>query len=623
MPAEAEAVYLLYEQSLNCTSKGLLVRSGRQAIKVLRSDGVGKARVLVKANTFNTRVRKMNGWVLNPDSSKQSLDIKSAISTSLGPDTLYWDVKTLILYLPEVLHNSLVGFEWEEEVKPISLEDVFVFQHPFPVLEANYNLTALPDYQPVFEWVNWPAVQPVISGAKSLISIKDIPAIKDEPLRPSNWAVAGRLIARLKSGSQPRYGKLFSDWKDMGEWYEQLSRERRLPEDSIKAKAQELISGLDDSRKRIERLAEFVQQNVRYVSIQIGIGGYQPHPAAEILAKCYGDCKDKATLLAALLQSIGIDSYYLIVNTERQVIMPSSPVSLFSFNHVVLAIKVPEDTLFSDAEAVFYDPEPGWLLIFDPTTPYTPVGQLPFYLRGNCGLLVAGESSRLMELPGSSPEKHGIVRKGKFVLSADGLLKGQVIETLSGFQAEAVRMRLRDLSENERRRDLENFLARSLSSFVLESYEYLNLDNPAENLQVDYAFSAGSYLSKAGSLFSFKPGILAMVEDYEILKQKEPRTYPLLLSSVVYARDEFEIALPEKYTLEASPDPVELDSDFADYSCVFELKGDTLYIERQLRIKKDFLPAGRFDEARKFFRMLSSEERRRLLLKEANQEEDR
>ncbi|HAR35746.1 MAG TPA: hypothetical protein DCR87_02335 [Acidobacteria bacterium] len=618
---ETEAVYLLHEQKLVYSSTGYLIRYGRQAVKILRKEGIEPLKFLVRANTFNTRVRKMNAWVINPDDSKQSYDLKSAISTSLAPDTLYWDVKTLFLYLPEVTRGSLIGYEWEEEVKPISLEDIFIFQHRFPVLQAIYQAEYPKDCQPWLDWINWPESQ-VVSGARSLtVQLTDIPALKDEPLKPPDEAIAGRLLVRFRTEKTPKYGRFFSDWKDMGLWYEQLSQERRQPDEKVRVKASELVSGLTDLRAQIEKLAAFVQQEVRYVSIQIGIGGYQPHPAPEILANRYGDCKDKATLLAALLSYLNVESYYLIVNIERQVVKDNSPVSLFWFNHAILAIKLPDDKLYDGAEAVVPVPGLGRLLIFDPTMPHSPPGRLPFYLQKNNGLLVAGEQSRLLTFPGSTPERLELVRRGQFVLSADGTLKGSVSETLSGFQAEVARLRLRDVPERNRRKDLENFLARSLGSFNLENYDYLNLDQPEREVELRYSFRAGSYLRRSGDVLSFRPNILALIDDYEILKQKGERKYPLMLPGVGTSRDELEIVLPDGYSLETLPEPMNWSSSFADYHCRLELKGGVLFLERQLRIKEDLLPPSRFQEALEIFRMLSVEERRRLLLKKLNQPE--
>lgn len=618
---ETEAVYILNEQKLTYSSSGNMVRYGRQAIKILRSEGIERLKFLVRANTFNTRVRKMSAWVINPDGSKQDYNIKSAISTSLAPDTLYWDVKTLFLVMSEVTKGSLIGYEWEEEVKPLSLEDLFIFQLRFPVLQAIYQAEYPSGCQPRLDWINWPESSVTIGPRSFSVKLSDVPAIKDEPLKPPDEAIAGRLLVRLKTENAPRYGYFFSDWKDMGLWYEQLSRERRQPDESVRVKASELVSGLTDHRARIEKLAAFVQQEIRYVSIQIGIGGYQPHRASEILANRYGDCKDKATLLAALLNSLNIDSYYFIVNIEPQVVKENSPVSLFWFNHVILGIKLPDEKLYEGSEAVVTIPGLGRLLIFDPTMPHSSPGQLPFYLQKNNGLLVAGEHSRFFHFPGSSPDSLESVRRGQFVLSADGTLKGNVSETLAGTQAQVARLKLRDVHEQERRKDMEDFLARSVGPFTLENYQYLNLNEPGREVVLQYSFRAASYLGKSGEVFSFRPNILAMVENYDVLKQKDDRKYPVLLPGVGTSQDEFEIKLPAGYTVEVLPGPVELSNGFADYYSRLELDGGTLRLKRLFKIKQDYLPPDRFREILEMFNLLSREERRRLLLKKTGNQD--
>lgn len=615
LPPETPAVYLLLEQNLSCDKSGRLVRAGRQVIKILRSQDIEPLKFLARANTFNTRIRKMNAWVINPDGSKKSYNLKSVVSTSLAPDTLYWDIKTLYLHLEEITKGTLIGYEWEEEIQPISLEDVFVFQFRFPVLKANYRVEYPSSYQLLISWINWPEIPVTFKPGVFTVSLFSIPAIKDEPLMPPDEAVAGRLQVRFKPASTPKYGIFFSDWKDMGLWYERLSSERRQPDENVRARANELVSGLADLKNRIEKLAAFVQQEIRYVSIQIGIGGYQPHKASEILAKGYGDCKDKATLLAAFLDTVKVDSYYLIVNTFPKVVKENSQVSLFCFNHVVLAIKLPDEKLYESSTAVVEVPGIGRLLIFDPTMPHTPIGHVPFYLQNNCGLLVAGENSRLIKIPGSSSEKPQLIRRGRFMLSTDGTLSGEVSETLSGLQAEVARLELRNVNERKRREKIEKFLADSVGSFMLEKYDYINLDDPEKNLEIHYSFRSNNYLNRTGDVLSFRPTVLALLEDYEILKQKGERKYPLLTGGAGTSRDELEIILPKDFTVEVLSPPVELSNDFAEYHSYLELEGGVLKLTRHFVLKEDYLPPERFNEAVEIFRLISKEERRRLLLK--------
>ena len=102
--------------------------------------------------------------------------------------------------------------------------------------------------------------------------------------------------------------------------------------------------------------AQFVQGNVRYVAIEMGIGGWQPHSAADAFSHRYGDCKDKTTVTISMLHEIGVESYYLLVNSRRGAVTPDTPANVYAFNHAVVAILLPKDaaddpSLYGDASA--------------------------------------------------------------------------------------------------------------------------------------------------------------------------------------------------------------------------------------------------------------------------------
>ena len=88
-------------------------------------------------------------------------------------------------------------------------------------------------------------------------------------------------------------------------------------------------------------LATFLQRDVRYVAIELGIGGVQPHPASDVFAHLYGDCKDKATLLSSMLHEVGIESYYVVINSRRGAVSAATPPYIDVFNHAILAIRLP------------------------------------------------------------------------------------------------------------------------------------------------------------------------------------------------------------------------------------------------------------------------------------------
>src|SRR4029077_16439095 len=133
----------------------------------------------------------------------------------------------------------------------------------------------------------------------------------------------------------------FSNWQQMGTWYANLASGRRDTSTEIKQKVAALTAQAPTQLEKMKGIAKFGQEEFCFVAIELGIGGWQPHPAADVFSHRYGDCKDKATLMSSMLHEVGIDSYYVVINTERGSITSQTPAQI-GFNHVVMAIKLPE-----------------------------------------------------------------------------------------------------------------------------------------------------------------------------------------------------------------------------------------------------------------------------------------
>ncbi len=616
LPPETEAVILLDEQSTVVNTKGVMTTICRRAARVLRPGGVEMLGRLALAVTYDSKVKSMRGWAINPSGSTREATMDQALSSSIAPGTLYMDAKIMVLTVPEVEVGSVVGFEWKEEQKPEAIEDNCAFQGPFPVLRAHYSISLPPGWEPHLRWINWPPPEPGPSASEAgtlSVDMADIPAIADEPLRPKEHALAGRLLVHIKPPSP--HIRSFSAWPDMGAWYADLSGPRRVPDEAVSQMARKLITDSPDSLSKIRALAEFAQKEIRYVSIRIGIGGFQPHFAASVLANRYGDCKDKSTLLAALLQAVGIDSHFIIIHTDRGGVNLRSPVSLGSFNHLILAIRLPDDVPDAGLDSLVRHPSLGQLLVFDPTMPTTPLGRLPYYLQDNTGLLVAGNSGELLVLPRPGLEGNGIDRRGRLVLAGDGSLAGEITETRRGAEADFLRYHISAATEAGRRKYLETFLARFLGSFSLQSFEFKNLEDDRRDLVVSYRFVAAGYAKRAGGYLVVRPRILGSRAVDLDSKGKAPRRYPIDLETTLFARDEFTIEMPAGWTPDSLPEPIDLDSGFAAYASRTEESGRTLVYRREYRLTEPLLPADRHDEALKFFRAVGADEQQSLLLK--------
>src|SRR5262249_22928639 len=204
----------------------------------------------------------------------------------------------------------------------------------------------------------------------------------------------------------------FKTWNDMGKWQLGLLSDRRSPSSELKAKAASLTTPQSTQLGKMQAIAEFVQRDIRYVAIELGIGGWQPHAAPDVFTHRYGDCKDKATLMRSMLHEIGVDSYYVIINTERGSVTPATPAHN-GFNHAITAIKLPDGLNDPSLVALKEDPKLGRLLFFDPTDDLTPLGQIRGPLQANYGLVVTPNGGQLLELPKQPSAMNGIQRNAK------------------------------------------------------------------------------------------------------------------------------------------------------------------------------------------------------------------
>src|SRR5205823_1648450 len=141
----------------------------------------------------------------------------------------------------------------------------------------------------------------------------------------------------------------FESWEQLGRWYANLEKDRRMPTPEVRTKAEELTKGLNNDLEKTEALYDYVAKNFRYVSLSLGLGRYQPHSAADVLKDQYGDCKDKHTLLASLLQAEGLHASSVLINSTRK-LDPDVP-SPSQFDHVITMLPLAGQEVWMDTTA--------------------------------------------------------------------------------------------------------------------------------------------------------------------------------------------------------------------------------------------------------------------------------
>lgn len=613
---KTNAVLLYSEDILIVQSNGKIKKVERRVYKILRPDGrrYGTIRADFDAES---KLNSIHGWCIPSQGKDFEVKEKDAIETALlgvQNGELMTDLKSKILTIPAADPGNVVGYEIEQELRPYVMQDFWAFQEvEVPVREARYSLQLPAGWEHKEVWLNHPAVQPTGGGGQWQWVVNDVKAIKPESGMPPWEGVAGFMVVSLFGNSSGRTNG-FQDWKAMGKWESGLAEGRREASPEIKRKTAEITANAPTTLAKMRALAQFMQKDIRYVAIQLGIGGWQPHPAPEIFLHKYGDCKDKATLLSTMLAETGVVSYYVAINTQRGTITPATPATRW-FDHVILAIHLPDDLNDPSLHMIISHPRLGRLLIFDPTDEFTPFGHLRGELQENYALLVTPDGGELIKLPQLPAAMNGVVRTAKLALTSSGELSGEFIEQRNGDYGTEQRASLKSVTKDaDRVKFLETLISHSLSTFQITKASFSNLNQVDQPFGYQYSLVAQNYAKIAGNLLLVRPRVLGSNAN-DFLEKKEPRMYPVEFEGPAMNTDTIEIALPAGYEVDDLPPPINADYSFASYHSKTEVNGSTLKYTRTFEVKELSVPVSKAEELKKLYRIIAGDERNTAVLK--------
>ena len=440
--------------------------------------------------------------------------------------------------------------------------------------------------------------------------MNDEPAIDLEriPMSPAADSLAGRMTVHY---SGP--GQVFAEdgtWRGIGEWYTALAKDRLAATPEIAAKAAQLTAGKTEFYDKTQAIGDFVQQHIRYFVIEMGVGGFQPHHAADIFRGGYGDCKDKATVLSAMLSTVGIHSDLVMVDTDRGVVDPDAP--SIAGNHMIAAIEIPKGYESPKLHSVVTAKTGKRYLIFDPTWEDTPFGQIEDNLQGSYALLIEGADSQIFQIPVLNPDLNTIRRSGTLTLSADGSLKGNVVERFFGSLAEDDRMSLKELDSAKQQEFIDRRVSHDLMAASVTDLKLQNVAALDKDLTTSFDVSADHFASSVGPLLMVRPRVFG---SYTLPIDHKTRKVAIDLRRTMQGTDSFDIQLPEGYTVDELPDPVKADVGFASYESSTKLDGRTLHYTRTFTLRQVSLPADKYVDLQRFIGLIAADEDSRVVLK--------
>jgi len=609
------AVLLYSDTNVTVLSEDRIRTHVREAYKILRPEGRERGTAFLDFGR-SKKIISFHGWCIPAQGKDYEVKEKDSVEVAAPAEGGYLmnDTRFRILHIPAPDPGNIVGYEYEVEERPFWLQDVWSFQGEDPVREAHYSLQLPPGWVFKSSWIAHEETKPEENGNTLQWKILDVKALRAEPRMPPWRGLAAQMVVSFfPSGGTP-LKKEFATWDDIGIWLGQLYSSQMEPSEGIKQEVKSLTDGKATTLEKMHALASFVQHDIRYVAIELGIGGWQPHAAPDVFAHRYGDCKDKATLLRTMLREIGVSSYQVAINTERGSVTSDTPAHS-AFNHVILAIHLPDDVHDSSLMAISVNSKLGRLLFFDPTNEIMPFGQIGGYLQANYGLLVTPDGGELVQLPQQPTNLNGISRQANLKLDANGILKGDVKESRVGDHAWQERWRLRTVTKSEDRiKPIEELLGASLPNFRITAASLINPTQTDLPFGFNYSFLSQDYAKVAGNLLLVRPRVLGN-KSSGILETKEPRKFPVEFEGPEHDIDSFDITLPDGYEVDELPPAMDAEYSFASYHSKTEAVGHTLHYTRTLEIRELSVPVSKMEELKKFYRVIASDERNTAVLK--------
>ncbi len=606
-------VTILDETRLRVEPDGRTVTQVRQVVQVLdaqvvrgvseRSFGYAASHQSLRVDWL--RVLKPSGEVVSDRAAQeQESDVPAAMS-----NPVYQEQKVRRVSLSGVAVGTLVDVAYTiEERKPYRAGD-FVYgwrvNGTLPVVRSLFVVDAPVTYVPriIERNLNFRRAESVKDGRRSYEWFaKDVPTFQPEP-----FAADSNNVVMSIGVSAP------ATWNDIASWYAGLARDRYAMTPTVQARTDSVVraSGARTRLDTIRAVHRWVAQDIRYVSVALGIGGYQPRTPETTLSTGFGDCKDKATLFVAAMRRYGISANPVLLAISGK---PDRGVpSIYQFNHAIAAVRE------NDRAPWTYT---------DLTAEFIPFGSLPTSYSGAFGIVVQGDGTAgEITFPELTTDGNGSTTRVAFDIDTAGRLVGRVTDDPTGWAADNMRAAFGAPLDSTRRVNVGRSLAQRLlaTDATVDSLVVTEGRNFATAPHAAYRIVSGEALKSVGDtrLLPLASFLRGSARDYRNmardLESRGLRRFPVdagqILAPATTVTD-LRITLPPGWTAEL-PKNVSATSFFGSYSSVWTQKGREVHLLRTVRGGRGIFPSERIAEVIVWLKAVGADDNEFLSLRRA------
>lgn len=610
---DVPAVVLLNDQKVTVGEDGRVITTRMYAVRVLIREGRDFAFAREIYQTDTGKVREMHAWLIRPNGPAKSYGKDETVDLALANDDVYNEYRVKAIVAKEdTTAGAVFGYEIVSEDRSIFSQYDWEFQGRIPSLVSRFTLSLPNGWRATSVTFNHDKIEPKVEASTYSWELRDAPPIEPEPMSPALSNLVPRIAVSYfpATTANNSFVKSFADWASVAAWMTELEDPQVTVNDALSAKVRDLTANAKTEWEKIQAIGRYVQ-NVKYISIQTGLGrggGYRPHTATEVFAKSYGDCKDKANLMRAMLKVIGITSFPVSIYSGDPDYVRTEWPSPQQFNHCIIAIKLNDET---KAQPIVADARLGRLLIFDPTAEETPVGDLPSYLQGSLALIDAKETTALVKMPVTAPESNLLDRQIDAAIDIAGSLSATIREDANGKWASAYRREFRNESTADYAKRIERWVSSTANAAVVDKVE--PVDGKTDNhFNLNVSFVAPRYGQvMGGRLLVFRPAIVSRRESLPLSDSR--RKQPVVLGSSSY-QETVRVKLPDGFEVDEMPDAVKLDAAFGSYSTTYQVKEGSLVFTRKLVQNAATIPADQYNSVRSFFEKIRTAEQAPVVL---------
>lgn len=597
--AEESWIYLLDDGVVRMEPDGTGSRTYRYVVQVLTPEAAREWGELSFGWNLKRERLRLN-WVRVVDAatgrvlSDRPVHDQESLAPVAFDAPVYTDQQTRRVSLGGVAPGTIVDYSYTtdilEPVLPGDFSTSWSIHTGVPTLRSRFILDFPRGYEPRIGETNLDFRPRVVerNGRRTLTwALNDVPKIRPEPYMAVD---SNRVYMSIDAGGR-------TEWADVARWYADLSADRYVLTPEIEARAAEVVAGartLEDSLRAVHR---WIAQDFRYVSLSLGIGGYQPRMPAEVFSAQYGDCKDKATLFVALARRFGARAYPVLLSSRGGV--DEAFPSVHQFDHMIAAVERPE----------------GGYTFLDLTADLIPWGEVSPGYQGEFGLVVHPDGrGEAITFPQHDAAGNRMETLLTGEVSGEGLFTGSFTTSATG----SLQYRLRDaFSTRMSPRDRED-LTRNMAQNVFEgargdSVEIFDGKDLTATPRARVWLSNGRAARRSGGtlILTLPFGNGSMTEAIaELTARDEPRRFDIDVGSVigpVESVSEYRVVLPKGYRARL-PENVVAESAFGRYTAEFAQEGRELRVVRRYAGRRGTEPKERLPELLAFFEAMSADD---------------